>query len=124
MHSKVYMEIPAGFEFLHPEVDREKCCLLWCNAINWLKQSGDDFNKNFDGILKRVGFKRSFSDPCFYFLRDYVDDFLFVGTSDRIEKLFLCKLSQYMKLTGGGNCNDHLGISFTYERNGFFESKK
>ena len=93
-----------------------------------LKQSGHDFNKKFEGILKRVGFKRGFSDPCFYFLRDsgellivviHVDDFLFVGESDRIEELFLSKLSQYVTFTGGGICNDHLGISFTYERNGF-----
>jgi hypothetical protein len=49
-----------------------------------------------------------------------VDDFLFVGESDRIEELFLSKLSQYMKFTGGGICNDHLGIAFTYERNGFY----
>jgi hypothetical protein len=43
----------------------------------------------------------------------HVHDFLFVGESDRIEELFLSKLSQYMKLTGVGICNDHIGFSFT-----------
>ena len=50
----------------------------------------------------------------------HVDDFLLVGEADRIDKLFLSKLSHYMKFTGGGTCNDHLGISFTYETYGFY----
>jgi hypothetical protein len=37
------MAIPDGFEFLHAEIDKEKCCLLWYNAITGLKQSGHDF---------------------------------------------------------------------------------
>ena len=47
----------------------------------------------------------------------HVDDFLFVEKSDRIEELFLSKLSHYTKFTGGGTCNDRLDISFTYETN-------
>ena len=50
----------------------------------------------------------------------HVDDFLLVGEADRIDKLFLSKLSHYMKFTGGGTCNDHLGISFTYETYAFY----
>ena len=65
MHSMVYMEIPEGFQLLVPEVDRDKCCLLWYNGINGLKQFGHDFNKNFDGILKR-----SSCDSSFYLLRN------------------------------------------------------
>jgi len=39
--------------------------------------------------------------------------------SDRVEELFFFKLSQYTKFTGTRVCNDHLGISYAYERNGF-----
>jgi hypothetical protein len=57
--STIYMSIPEEFKFLHPEIDNHNF-LLWYNAINGLKQSGHDFNKKFDDIIKKIGFKRSF----------------------------------------------------------------
>jgi len=61
--SKIHMAIPDGFEFLHPEIDKEKFYLLGRDSINGVKQSGHDFNKQFDRILKYIGFRGSQVDP-------------------------------------------------------------
>ena len=62
-------------------------------SLYGLKQSGDLWNKKIHLILKRMGFSRTYSDPCVYvrttgknrtYVALYVDDLLITGTDENL----------------------------------------
>ena len=121
----VYLELPEGFEFLHPNMDRSKVCLRALNAINGLKQSGNEFNALLnDRLVSTLGYRKSKKDPCLCFMqrRDgtemkdwmlvtvHVDDLQYLESNDTLQKDFYGKLNASMPLTGGDVCTEHLGV--------------
>ena len=60
LKEKVYMRQPEGYEY---EMDRI-CELL--KTLYGLKQSGQEWNIQFDKKMKEFGYKRISSDPCVY----------------------------------------------------------
>lgn len=98
--SYVLMEIPQGFEEFTENFDRKTQCLALNNAVNGLKQSGNEFYKNISKVMQEIGFNRSNSDPCVFYKRKrgklivvgvHVDDGKFVGET---EKSLICLMQE------------------------------
>ena len=94
--SNAYLESPIDAEICmelpRTEWDADGlACFIWLlKSIYGLKQSGELWNKRLNKILVDAGYKRCFSDPCFYFKIEglgktfvcvYVDDILYAATS-------------------------------------------
>ena len=86
LQEKVYMWQPEGFED-----GTDRVCML----VKTLKQSGHEWNKEFDNKIRAFGFQRLKSDPCVYIRRDadgvsiitiWVDDILLFASSDKLMK--------------------------------------
>jgi hypothetical protein len=114
---KVFMEIPQGFEFFHEGIDRKNQCLELHNAINGLKQSGNEFYKKLNSVMLELGFTNLKSDPCVYVKRKnrkmiivgvHVDDAKFVSQSDELENEFITKFNGLLKTSGSGVCEEFL----------------
>jgi reverse transcriptase-like protein len=85
LQEKVYMRQPEGFED-----GTDRVCEL-VKTICGLKQSGREWNKEFDNKIKSFGFHQLKSDPCVYVRHDtngvsiitvWVDDLLLFASSD------------------------------------------
>jgi hypothetical protein len=116
-NEKVFMEIPQGFEYYLEGFDRSKQCLILHNAINGLKQSGNEFYKKLNGAMRELGFQNLKSDPCVYFklkcgkmiiVGVHVDDAKFVAQTDELESEFIEKFNILLKTSGSGLCDEFL----------------
>jgi hypothetical protein len=103
---RVFMEIPDGFEYYYDGFDRKSQCLELHNAINGLKQSGNEFYKRLSSVMKDIGFMSLKSDPCVFFKRKngnmiivgvHVDDAKFVSQCDELENEFISKFQMYIQ---------------------------
>lgn len=80
LQEDLYMEQPNGFV----EPGKEKLVCKLEKSLYGLKQAAKVWNETINGILKELGFKQSYTDPCLYvkvfrngvriYLLIYVDD--------------------------------------------------
>jgi hypothetical protein len=123
MEKPVYLSLPEGFDMVYPWVNSEDYCLEVYNALNGLKQSGNEFHNKFEKSMRQLKFTRSRVDSCTYFKTDekfgmivvanHVDDVDYVGESDELERQFFKDLCRLMPSEGGDACREHLGINIT-----------
>jgi hypothetical protein len=122
---QVYMEIPEGFEEHYGVFDRNKQCLLLQNAINGLKQSGNEFYKKLNSVMRELGFKNLKSDQCVYFKVKYgkmiivgvhVDDAKFIAETDELENDFIANFNAKLKTSGSGKCEEFLKTRIVQEK--------
>jgi hypothetical protein len=113
----VFMEIPEGFEYFNENFNRKTQCLLLHNAINGLKQSGNEFYKKLNLAMRELGFQNLKSDPCVYFkMKDekmiivgvHVDDAKFVSQTEEMENEFVSNFNLLLKTSGSGICDEFL----------------
>jgi hypothetical protein len=116
---KVYMQIPQGFDEYYDGLDSKNQCIILHNAINGLKQSGNEFYKKLHIVMKDLGFKCLKTDSCVYVKGDHrkgemilvgihVDDAKFVAQNDRVEKEFVEKFNSRLKISDSGICEEFL----------------
>nr|GEZ02831.1 putative retrotransposon protein [Tanacetum cinerariifolium] len=86
LNEEVYMEQPEGF--VNPKYPNLVCKLK--RSIYGLKQASKQWNKRFDGEIKKYGFTQNRDEPCVYlkasgsnitFIILYVDDILIMGNN-------------------------------------------
>ena len=113
-HQRVYLYCPAGVEL--PE-DHCLCLLL---ALYGLKQSPRLFNIHLKGVLGKIGYKQSLSDPCVYYLRDdnsfsvlaiVVDDILHAATTSAAIDSFTAAMAAVYKMKNLGVPSLMVGIN-------------
>jgi hypothetical protein len=116
LQEKVYMRQPEGFED-----GTDRVCLL-VKTIYGLKQSGREWNKEFDNKIKMFGFYRLKSDPCVYIRRDadgisiitvWVDDLFLFATSDGLMQQMKAEIHSQWEATDMGDPSKIVGIEIT-----------
>jgi len=107
----IYMDCPEGMEHEDDE------CLLLIKTIYGLVQSARQYNRKFNGVLRRIGFRQCESDPCLFMRKDeaglcfvltYVDDNLCVGTDEAIKKLIREIQASELSITIDEGLTDYL----------------
>jgi hypothetical protein len=116
LKEKVYMRQPEGYED-----DTDRICEL-IKTLYGLKQSGREWNIEFDGKMKKFGFKRICSDPCVYTKRDgdgvailtvWVDDLLLFASSDKLIEQTIADVRSVWEITVLGEPTKIVGIEIT-----------
>lgn len=115
LEEDIFMKQPEEFVLKGTE---NKVCKL-NKAIYGLKQASRSWNKNVDGVLKGLDYKKCDSDTCVYFKRNgskiviiglYVDDFLiFFNDNEEVERL-KNTLNEEYKIKDLGEANKCLEI--------------
>ena len=112
-HQRVYLYKPAGVEL--PEGQ----CLMLLLALYGLKQAPRLFNLHLKGVLAKIGYTQSLSDPCVYHLRrgeDFsvvavvVDDILHAASSPAVITKFAESMSSVYSLKNLGVPSLMVGI--------------
>jgi hypothetical protein len=120
LQEKVYMRQPEGFED-----GTDRVCLL-VKTIYGLKQSGREWNKEFDNKIKTFGFQQLKSDPCVYIRRDkdgisiitiWVDDLLLFASSDSLMQQMKDAIRSQWEATDMGDPSKIIGIEITQKDN-------
>ena len=115
---RVYLYCPRGVDL----PDDECLCLLL--ALYGLKQSPRLFNQHLQGVLSKLQYTQSLSDPCVYFKRSaatfsalaiVVDDILHVASSDAIVAAFTAQMGATYKLKNLGQPALMVGIKVTMD---------
>jgi hypothetical protein len=114
LNERVYMRQPEGYDD-----GTGRVCLLQ-KTLYGLKQSGREWNKEFDGKLKKFGFNRLCSDPCSYRRRDetghteiitvWVDDLLLFASSTERMNITKDELRSVWEVTDLGEPAKIVGI--------------
>ena len=131
------MEIPAGI-FYGEEIlksfgvtKQNQLVFKLKKSLYGLKQAGRLWNELLNDHLVKIGFVRSFTDPCLYYKRDqdgltivgvYVDDLLVTGTAQaRVDDFFnqMAPLNVIL-----GNCALMIILWILYIANGFTVSRQ
>ena len=116
LQEKVYMRQPEGFED-----GTDRVCEL-VKTLYGLKQSGREWNKEFDNKIKAFGFQRLKSDPCVYIRRDadgisiltvWVDDLLLFASSEQLMKRMKEDIGSQWEATDMGDPTKIVGIEIT-----------
>ena len=116
LKEKVYMRQPKGYED-----GTDRICEL-IKTLYGLKQSGREWNIEFDMKIKEFGFKRICSDPCVYIKWDgsdiviltvWVDDILLFTTSDKLMEQTISYISSVWEVTILGEPTKIVGIEIT-----------
>ena len=113
LQEKVYMRQPEGYD----DGTGRVCELV--KTLYGLKQSGREWNKEFDRKIRSFGFQHLKSDPCVYIRRDtdgnsiitvWVDDLLLFASLEQQMKNDIC--SQW-ETTDMGDPSKRVGIEIT-----------
>ena len=116
LQEKVYMRQPEGFED-----GTDRVCVL-VKTLYGLKQSGREWNKEFDNKIRAFGFQRLKSDPCVYIRRDadgisiitvWVDDILLFASSDKLMQRMKDDIHSQWEATDMGDPAKIVGIEIT-----------
>jgi hypothetical protein len=110
----LFMELPTGYGA------REDVCRV-VSGIYGFRQSGLMWNRALDVALGRLGFKRSWFDPCLYVLKEaghitlfavWVDDFILTGSNEAMLDRVFEELSKEFKAKDLGELTYMLGVAF------------
>lgn len=113
LKEKIYMKVPPGI----PKRSGQVCLLK--KSIYGLKQSSRCWYQKFDYILRKLGFKNSYYDPCLYILENsnelvyvilYVDDVLIACKSKQKMNFIKMQLTEHFKMVDLGPVKLFLGI--------------
>ena len=116
LKEKVYMRQPEGYED-----DTDRICEL-IKTLYGLKQSGREWNIEFDSKMKKFGYKRLSSDPCAYtkwdgndvvILTVWVDDILLFASSDELIEQTKSDIGSVWEVTDVGEPTKIVGIEIT-----------
>ena len=116
----VYMCQPKGYE----DTTGLVCKLV--KTLYGLKQSGQEWNKEFDKKLTKFRFQRLCSDPCAYIKQDgghsaiitvWVDDILLFTTSDELMWQTKSDLCTAWEMTDLGEPTKIIGVKITQAEN-------
>jgi hypothetical protein len=116
LQEKVYMRQPEGYED-----STDRVCLL-VKTLYGLKQSGREWNKEFDSKMKSSDFHCLKSDPCVYVRRDvngisiitvWVDDLLLFASSDEGMQQMKADIKSHWETTDMGDPSKIVGIEIT-----------
>ena len=127
LKEKVYMRQPEGYED-----DTDRICEL-LKTLYGLKQSGREWNIEFDKKMKEFGFNRISSDPCVYIKQDgndvviltvWVDDILLFATSDKLIEQTISDLKSVWEVTDVGEPTKIVGIEITQNNDSITISQK
>ena len=110
------MQQPEGYED-----DTDQICEL-LKTLYGLKQSGREWNREFDGKMKGFVFNRICSDPCIYIKWDgedvviitvWVDDILLFSSSDELIEQTISDIRSVWEVTILGEPTKIVGIEIT-----------
>ena len=116
LKERVYMRQPEGYDD-----GTERSCLL-IKTLYGLKQSGREWNNEFDSKVKRHTFTRLTSDPCVYVRRDkedleiitvWVDDLMLFATSKELMERIKTDIKSEWEVTDLGEPTKIVGIEIT-----------
>eukprot|EP00468_Gymnochlora_sp_CCMP2014_P011504 CAMPEP_0167749862 /NCGR_PEP_ID=MMETSP0110_2-20121227/5657_1 /TAXON_ID=629695 /ORGANISM="Gymnochlora sp., Strain CCMP2014" /LENGTH=1396 /DNA_ID=CAMNT_0007635091 /DNA_START=3079 /DNA_END=7269 /DNA_ORIENTATION=+ len=126
----VLMGIPDGLKNIYDPATH--CCEL-VKGLYGLPVSGNSWNKELDGFMSNLGFKRCLSDPCLYILRKdtglmlvcvYVDDLVIATSSDALRSWFLKSLSKAYGIKNVGDLDFLLGVRVDKTPTGYHLSQQ
>jgi hypothetical protein len=112
----VYMRQPEGYG----DGTNRVCKLI--KTLYGLKQSGREWNIQFDREIQSVGFTRLLSDPCAYIRRQghdfqiitvWVDDLLLFATTDPGMRRMKAQIAEKWEVTDLGEPSKIIGIEIT-----------
>jgi hypothetical protein len=114
---ELYMELPQGYGG-----DKSRVLRLH-KSIYGLKQAGFNWNVKLNGWLGDHGFKVASSDRCLYVGEDcwvaiYVDDILWCGATEQLEKKFVMEFCKEFKAVDQGSLAWYLGMKVTRHGDG------
>jgi hypothetical protein len=118
LQETVYMKQPEGCED-----GTDRVCRL-IKTLYGLKQSGREWNKEFDAKIKTYGYRRLISDPCTYIRWDgnefaiitvWVDDLMLFATSDKMMEHMKNAIKSEWEATDMGQPSKIIGIEITFE---------
>jgi hypothetical protein len=127
LKEKVYMRQPEGYEDNTGRV----CDLV--KTLYGLKQSGREWNAEFDRKLKNFSFSRLRSNPCVYIKRNgddvaiitvWVDDLLLFTQSDKLMEQTKSDLCTQWEITDLGEPTKIVGIKITQTKDSITISQK
>lgn len=127
LKEKVYMRQPEGYDDNTGHI----CALV--KTLYGLKQSGREWNAEFDGKLKKFSFNHLRSDPCVYIKRDgndviiitiWVDDLLLFAQSDKLMEQTKAELRTQWEVTDLGEPTKIVGIEITQTNDSITISQK
>ena len=122
LDKEIYMQQPEGFIIKGQENKVYKLK----KAIYGLKQASHAWNKQADKSLKSLGFKRCLSDSGIYIREQqenitvcviYVDDILFMGSSEKIISDLKQKFMKMWECRDLGKVKEYLGINIIHNKN-------
>ena len=120
LQEKVYMRQPEGFKDSTSRV----CELV--KTLYGLKQSGREWNKEFDTKIRAFNFQRLRSDPCVYVRRDgrtvsiitvWVDDLLLFASSEPLMQRMKDDIHLQWEATDMGDPAKIVSIKITQTKN-------
>lgn len=121
LRETIYMSQPLGFEI---DVEVMVCLLLRC--LYGLKQSGREWNNEFNDTVVDDGFERLLEDPCAYIktrgedttiLLVFVDDIIVVASSKELHEHVMRLLNTKFIAKDLGDLNYCLGVQFVRDTN-------
>ena len=127
LKEKVYMQQPEGYE----DTTGQICKLV--KTLYGLKQSGHEWNREFDKKLKKFRFQHLRSDPCIYIKQDgdnlviatvWVDNILLFASSDELMQQTKLDLCTEWVMTNLSEPTKIIGIEITQTENSITISQK
>lgn len=131
----VYMKLPPGYSFLSslcPVNPQDYVCKL-CKSLYVLKQAPRCWFVKFSAALKKYGFVQSHSDNSlftfhigsdFLAILVYVDDILFIGSSESMIHNVKLYLNTQFKIKDLGPVKYFLGIEVARSAQGFYLNQR
>jgi len=125
LNEEVYVNQPQGFE----EQGRENLIYKLKKSLYGLKQAPRAWYSRIDGYFHKYGFTRSKSEPTLYYMNKgedilivclYVDDLIFIGSSNKLNKEFHNSMMQEFEMTDLGLMHYFLGMEIHQEENEIF----
>ena len=129
----IYAELCEGMDLIYPELEKKHYVMKLNHAINGTKQSGREFNVKLDRILlSELGMRRIRGDACLYSIGHendgtqliatfHVDDYQYVGMTDKVEEEFVKKMKKQLPSKVGNVCTEHLGMEINQKDDGSTE---
>ena len=126
----IYAELCQGLELIYPDLDKKNYVMKLNHAINGTKQSGREFNTKMDKELgDKIGMRRIAGDACLYTIGHesdgtqlvatfHVDDYQYVGMTDKAEEEFVQKMQEHLPSKVGQICDEHLGVEIEQKKDG------
>jgi hypothetical protein len=117
LEETIYMECPQGVE------DHQDKIVLLEKSMYGLVQAARQFFKKFCSILKRIGFKQSYADPCLFVKKTatsvvmmaiHVDDCYIIGTPADIKVVIADIEKSGLKVKVEYNTKDYLSCEILF----------